>query len=474
MVPTFSQSGSLLRGRHSGIVAYYLVYASRDLESDTNTASAGSTIYTFTPTPGVCATTTTMTVQVNATVVPTFAQLGPLCRRHPGIVAQPPRSTASQGPGVRRRSLRHQRDLQRTSPPRQEFVLPRPHDDGAGECHCCANVCPVGADCVGATPGLLPTTSSTASRGPGVRRRSLLASAGSTVYTFTPADETATIPRSRPVQVSETWCRTFSQLGALLCGRYAARISLTISTNGITGTWSPTTVTTAAAGSTVYTFTPAPGVCATTTTMTVQVNENVAPTFTQLGPYCVGATPGLLPTTNGITGTWSPTTVTTGAAGSTVYTFTPTPGVCASTTTMTVQVNENVAPTFSQSGPYGRYAALITNNLNQRHHGTWSPTTSTTAAAGSTVYTFTPAPGSLCYHDHDDGAGERECGADVYPVGALSCAPLRDCCLLPRSTASRGPGVRQRSPRRQPDRHLYVHPHARSLCYHDHYCRWCR
>ncbi|MBL0342995.1 MAG: hypothetical protein IPP71_20265 [Bacteroidetes bacterium] len=71
----------------------------------------------------------------------------------------------------------------------------------------------------------------------------------------------------------------------------------TTSNNSITGTWSPSTISTASAGSTTYTFTPTAGLCANTATMVVVVNPTVTPTFTQRGPYCIGATSVSLPTT---------------------------------------------------------------------------------------------------------------------------------------------------------------------------------
>ncbi|MBL0342990.1 MAG: hypothetical protein IPP71_20240 [Bacteroidetes bacterium] len=73
--------------------------------------------------------------------------------------------------------------------------------------------------------------------------------------------------------------------------------TLPTTSNNITGTWSPATISTATQGTTTYTFTPSVGQCGTTATMQVTVNPNVTPTFSQLGPYCVGATPGTLPTT---------------------------------------------------------------------------------------------------------------------------------------------------------------------------------
>jgi hypothetical protein len=71
--------------------------------------------------------------------------------------------------------------------------------------------------------------------------------------------------------------------------------------------------------------------------MTVTVNAQTTPTFTQVAAICSGST-FTLPTTsnNGITGTWSPAINNT---ATTTYTFTPGVGQCATTATMTVTVN---------------------------------------------------------------------------------------------------------------------------------------
>ena len=90
--------------------------------------------------------------------------------------------------------------------------------------------------------------------------------------------------------------------------------------------------------------------------MSVIVDANITPAFTALGPYCAGATPASLPatSTNGITGTWSPATISTASTGTTVYTFTPTAGQCATTNTMSVIVDANITPAFTTLGPYCR------------------------------------------------------------------------------------------------------------------------
>jgi gliding motility-associated-like protein len=107
----------------------------------------------------------------------------------------------------------------------------------------------------------------------------------------------------------------------------------TTSNNSITGVWTPAINNTA---TTTYTFTPTAGQCATTTTMTVTVDQPIIPAFTQVSAICSGGT-FTLPTTsnNSITGVWAPAINNT---ATTTYTFTPTAGQCANTTTMMVMV----------------------------------------------------------------------------------------------------------------------------------------
>ncbi|OYU82350.1 MAG: hypothetical protein CFE23_01125, partial [Flavobacterium sp. BFFFF1] len=77
--------------------------------------------------------------------------------------------------------------------------------------------------------------------------------------------------------------------------------------------------------------------------VTVTITPLATPTFTAVAPICSGATLAALPTTsnNGITGTWTPALNNT---ATTTYTFTPTAGQCALTTTLTITVNPNVTP----------------------------------------------------------------------------------------------------------------------------------
>ncbi len=119
----------------------------------------------------------------------------------------------------------------------------------------------------------------------------------------------------------------------------------------------------------------------------------ISPTFTQVNSYCIGDTIPPLPTSsiNGFSGTWSPAINNT---DTTTYTFTPTAGQCASTSTMSIIINPNIPPLFTPVGPYcseEQIAPLPTNSSNGIS-GTWSPAINNTA---TTTYTFNPTAG-LC------------------------------------------------------------------------------
>ena len=116
---------------------------------------------------------------------------------------------------------------------------------------------------------------------------------------------------------------------------------------GVTGTWNPLVIDTQLLGTYVYAFTPDPGQCAEFYTLAVTVVPQTVPIFSfSTATICAGNAP-ILPavSTNGITGTWSPATVTTSGA----YTFTPDPNQCATTATATFQVNPAPTAMFSFS-----------------------------------------------------------------------------------------------------------------------------
>ena len=358
------------------------------------TAAIGSTVYTFTPTTGLCATQATMTVVVSDNILPAFTQLGPYCLGATPDILPTTSSNGITGTWNNAITTAAIGSTVYTFTPTTGLCATQATMTVVVSDNILPAFTQLGPYCLGATPDILPTTSSNGITGTW-NNAITTAAIGSTVYTFTPTTGLCATQATMTVVVSDNILPAFTQLGPYCLGA-TPDILPTTSSNGITGTWN-NAITTAAIGSTVYTFTPTTGLCATQATMTVVVSDNILPAFTQLGPYCLGATPDILPTTssNGITGTWN-NAITTAAIGSTVYTFTPTTGLCATQATMTVVVSDNILPAFTQLGPYclGATPDILPTTSSNGITGTWNNAI-TTAAIGSTVYTFTPTTG-LC------------------------------------------------------------------------------
>jgi len=365
--------------------------------STINTSVPGTAIYTFTADPGQCGVTVTMSITIDPEIVPSFAQLGPYCQGDfPGIL---PVSSINGINGIWSPAVVS------TSTPGSTLYTFTPDP---GPCAAIVTMTVVvnalvtpsfaafGPYCQGDIPALLSGTSLNGISGIWNPATISTTSPGTTNYTFTPDAGQCASALIVPVIVNATVTPTFIALGPYCQGSTPETLPGT-SLNGITGIWNPATISTTAPGTTVYTFTPAAGQCATTVAMSVTVNAPVTPTFTALGPYCQGSTPGTLPGTslNGITGTWNPATISTATPGNTVYTFTPTTGQCATTASMTVTVTAQTVPTFNALGPYCLGATpgiLPTTSLNGIT-GTWSPAVINTSSVGTFVYTFTPTTG---------------------------------------------------------------------------------
>lgn len=133
--------------------------------------------------------------------------------------------------------------------------------------------------------------------------------------------------------------------------------------------------------------------CTTTLTRSISLSSSITPTFTQVAPICAGASLSSLPTisNNGIIGTWAPQL---NNLQTTMYTFTPTLGQCATPTTMTIIVNEPTIPTFDSIAPicFGSTTNPLQNISNNAIPitGTWDPPFSNTT---TTNYSFTPDGG---------------------------------------------------------------------------------
>ncbi len=185
---------------------------------------------------------------------------------------------------------------------------------------------------------------------------------------------------------------TFTAIGPI-CQNTVAPTLPTISNNGITGTWNAT-INTANIGSTTYTFTPINVECATTTTLNVTVLAPVTATFTQINAICQNNVAPVLPSTssNGVVGIWNPNTITTTNFGTTVYTFIPNSGQCATGTTMNITINPvpilSVIQDVASCTSYTLPALILGNYYPQANgQGTQIPA-GTVISTSQTIYVF--------------------------------------------------------------------------------------
>jgi len=240
--------------------------------------------------------------------------------------------------------------------------------------HVCSNNCPINEICQ--VENLNPSTSYV------IVTNVVSSCAGCDYFTHMSMDN---LYFTTPPLITTT--PTFSQIGPLCENSSAPRLPF-ISNNGITGSWSPETISSAASGT--YVFTPDADQGATTTTLDIVVipamtsttgvticsNQlpyswnntsfavagayditliskvtgcdsiatlnlmaviGITPTFPQIGPLYQNSTPPLLPLTsnNGITGSWNPATISTSASGT--YVFIP-DNWCDVITTMTIEI----------------------------------------------------------------------------------------------------------------------------------------
>jgi hypothetical protein len=321
-----------------------------------------------------------MTITIDKNTTPTFAAVGPYCAE--ATIPALPTTSTNGITGTWSPTINNLATTTYTFTP------------AAGQCATTTtltitiddNITPVfaavGPFCSGATIPALPATSVNNITGTWSPTINNLVT---TTYTFTPAAGQCATTTTLTITIDDNITPVFAAVDPFCTGAIIPALPAT-SVNNITGTWSPAINNLA---TTIYTFTPASGQCATTATMTITINENINPVFAAVGPYCSGAIIPALPTTstNNITGTWSPTI---NNLATTTYTFTPTAGQCAATATMTITIDDNITPAFAAVGPFcsganiPAFPATSVNNIT----GTWSPTINNLM---TTTYTFTPA-----------------------------------------------------------------------------------
>lgn len=270
---------------------------------------------------------------------------------------------------------------------------------------------PIPDICIGDNINPLPTTSIegiTGTWSPALNNQT------TTTYTFTPNNGECANATDLTIIVTPNTTPTFNSVAAICAGDTLNPLPTT-STEGITGTWSPSLNN---QSTTTYTFTPDNGQCAATTTLTIDVNPPTTPTFNPVDPICQGDSLNALPSTSleGIPGSWSPAIDNT---STTTYTFTPTAGACANTASLTITVNNPIDPTFNVATGYclGDTIPALPNTSNNGINGTWSPAINNTI---TTTYTFTPDTGEC--------ANPAIITIDVQDLVTPTFNPVADIC----------------------------------------------
>ncbi|WP_211234596.1 Ig-like domain-containing protein, partial [Flavobacterium enshiense] len=319
--PTFTQVATICSG---GTLAALPTTSNEGITGTWSPAlnNTATTNYTFTPDAGQCATTVPMTITVTPNVTPTFTQVAPICS--------------------------------------------------------------------GGTLTALPTISNEGITGSWAPP---LNNTATTIYTFIPDPGPCAVSTTMTIVVTPNVTPTFTPVAPICSGATLSALPTT-SNEGITGSWNPALNNTA---TTIYTFTPDAGQCSVQTAMTISVNQVVTPTFTQVATICAGTTLAALPTTSneGITGSWSPALDNT---ATTIYTFTPDAGQCASTTPMTIAVNQ--LPTISGALSVCKGSVIrLTGSAAPAATNAWlssDPTVATVNSAGD-VLGVNPGTSDITY-----------------------------------------------------------------------------
>jgi gliding motility-associated-like protein len=222
--------------------------------------------YTFTPTAGQCVSTTTLTITVNPSIIPTFTAVSPICS---GTSITALLTTSNNG-------------IMGTWSPALDNAATKTYTftPTAGQCSSTTTLIitvnplitptftAVSPICSGTSLAALPTTSNNGIMG---TWSPALDNAATKTYTFTPTAGQCSSTTTLIITVNPLITPTFTAVSPICSGTSLAALPTT-SNNGIMGTWSPALDNTATK---TYTFTPTVGQCASNASLTVVVNSNV-------------------------------------------------------------------------------------------------------------------------------------------------------------------------------------------------------
>ena len=393
--------------------------------STIDTSVANTTEYTFTPDNGQCANNVLMTVVISNEITPVFSFETSLCLNS----TAPALPSADDNNGTTGTWLPATIDTSALGTTVYTFT------PDAGQCGVVTTVNVEIINAIDPTFNFITTYCENASNIPALpltsdnnivgtwSPASINASTqGTTTYTFTPAADQCAVPTTVDVEIVDSIDSQFS-FETVYCLASTPDVLPGTSDNNITGVWSPAAISTASNGSSTYTFTPDPNQCAGVITVNVDVTSDIVALFDIETVYCINATPDLLPTTsnNSITGSWSPSVISTSTVGTTAYVFTADANQCSGTFTLNVTINDLDVITFKDESLNEIISFLsICGSETARQlptayvgnspiSGTWSPATINFSTVGTSTYTFTPS-NSACSNPSTFDVTIEACG----------------------------------------------------------------
>lgn len=358
-----------------------------------DTSVLGISVYTFTPDEGQCSEEITLEIEITESIIPSFDLQSQYC-----LNSIPDELPSESGNGITGSWFPQNIDTGTIGTTTYTFT------PDAGQCseeinieiEITDNIVPIfdlqTQYCLNSIPDELPAESDNGITGNWSPTVIDTTTIGTTTYTFTPHEEQCSEPLTVEIEITETTNPEFD-LPTQYCTGAIPDILHPTSDNNITGTWFPSTINTATAGTQIYTFTPDEGQCAQVFELEVEILETQIPEFNLQTLYCIGSIPGILPPTsdNGITGSWLPASIDTSAPGIQVYTFTPETD-CGEIFTLEVEVTQEITPEFNLQTQYclDTTPNILPSTSDNNITGTWFPAQINTGTTGTQIYTFTP------------------------------------------------------------------------------------
>jgi gliding motility-associated-like protein len=362
-----------------------------------NTTIVGIYTFMFTPDIGQCATDAIMQIEIDDEIIPLFEPIGPLCQHTVppplpdtslnGITgAWDPDTISTQEPGIFTFVF---------IPDSGQCALPDTMDITIDP-----EITPVFAQigplCQNTIPPVLPDTSFNGISGTWDPDTISTDTAGIFIHTFTPDSGLCAAVVTMDITIDPEIDPEFNQIGPLCQFAIPPPLPET-SLNGITGSWDPDTISTLVPGVFTFVFIPDSGQCALTDTMQITIEPEITPVFAQIEPICQYEVPPALPdtSTNGVSGTWIPDTISTLVPGTFTFIFTPDAGQCALSDTMDITIDPEITPVFAQIEPLcqNTLPPILPDTSINGISGTWNPGTISTDSAGVFTHIFTPDTG---------------------------------------------------------------------------------